>query len=68
MTVTLELLGKQMETLISEVRGLRESVDGMRTELDGQFGLITAKHAGNEALERLVAALARRVTVLERAK
>jgi hypothetical protein len=68
MTITLELLGKQMETLIGEVRSLRESVDGMRTELDGQFLLMTTKQAGVEALERLVALHGRRITALERGK
>jgi hypothetical protein len=64
--VTLTLLGEHIQTLIGEVRRLSGEVAQMRSEMDGQFSLMTAKNAGVEALERLVADHGRRITALER--
>jgi hypothetical protein len=68
MTITLELLGKQIATLIGEVRSLRESVDGMRSELDGAFHMQRGTDEVVDGLHRIVAAQGQRLTALERGK
>jgi hypothetical protein len=66
MSVTLEFIGERLEALTIEVRRLSGEVAQLRNEMDGQFSLMTAKHSGVEALERIVAEHGRRITVLER--
>jgi hypothetical protein len=68
MTVTLELLGKQMETLIGEVRGLRDSVDAMRAEIDGAFHMMRGTDSRVEGLRMIVDGHGQRITALERTK
>lgn len=62
--ITLDIL----KDIQSRLGRIEEQLSAMRSEMDGQFSLMTAKHAGVEALERLVAAHGRRITALEKGK
>jgi hypothetical protein len=59
---TLTIL-KDVQTRLGRIE---TSLAEIRSEMDAQFSLMTSKHAGIEALERLVAAQGRRLTALER--
>jgi hypothetical protein len=68
MTVTLELLGNDVKTLINEVRNLRESVDAMRAEIDGAFHMMRGTDSRVEGLRMIVDGHGQRITALERGK
>ena len=49
-----------------ELEDIKSTLSEMRSEMDGQFDLMMSRGSKADGLEKVVAALAKRITALER--
>jgi hypothetical protein len=57
---------ERLTAIESRLDRIEATLTELRVELDGQFGLMTSRNSGLEALERIVAGHGQRITALER--
>jgi hypothetical protein len=64
--LVLRELRKLRAEMLDRFAAIEAKLDDIRTELDGQFQMMTSRNSGWEALARLVAEQGKRITALER--